>query len=178
MATVAAADPFAFSDDGGYHRGITLGSYSFNNYVAGGGSSMTVSDLLSVGLTRIRLMLAAPAAPDATWTTTGNYTLTGTGSPTVSSVKVSPDNSYIDLITTAQTAAAVYTVAWSGLTGITGGSDTVTAVALANGGITAASGCASNTINGNILPQNAVVDVYDSVGNTVNGNVCLAVVWR
>ena len=176
MAVIALAEPVLFTFDVAVR--LFTDPASGSEYQAPGGSNVTISDTLGVGLTRIRLLLDAPAGADATWTTTTNYTLTGTGSPTVSSVKVAPDNTYIDLITTAQTAAALYTIAWTGLTGITAGSDTFTAAALVNGGISAAAGCARNTFTGNVLPAGAAIDYYDSLGNQAAGNVTLAVVVR
>lgn len=176
MAAVASYSPLAwtYTPEG---RQI-YPSVSLTEYEASGGSNVTISDTLGIGLTRVRLLLDAPAGADSTWTTTGNYTLTGTGSPTVSSVKVAPDNTYIDLIVATMTAGQSYTVAWTGLTGITAGSDTLTAAALVNGGISAASGCANNTFTGNVLPAGAVIDFYDSLGNVASGNVALAVVTR
>ena len=179
MAAVSAAPPFLDGLNlGGYKRSIVAGTYSFGAYAAAGGSNVTISDTFGIGLTRVRLLLDAPAGADSTWTTTGNYTLTGTGSPTVSSVKVAPDNTWIDLVVATMTAGQSYTVAWSGLTGITNGSDGLTAAALANGGISAASGCANNTFTGNVLPSGATLDFYDSLGNVASGNVALAVVIR
>lgn len=176
MAVIALTAPVLFTFDVAVR--LFTDPASMSEYQASGGSNVTISDTLGIGLTRVRLLLDAPAGSDSTWTTTGNYTLTGTGSPTVSSVKVAPDNSWIDLVVTAMTAAASYTVAWTGLTGITAGSDTFTAAALANGGISAGASCARNTFTGNVLPAGSTIDFYDSLGNQAAGNVALAVVVR
>lgn len=181
MATVSAAPPFMDGLDlGGYYRPITLGTYSFNAYVAGGTvPDTTITSAYTVGLTRVRLALAVTVPSDSTWTTAGNYAITpsgGAAAVTVSSAAVGHDGSYIDLTTTSHTASGAYSVAWTGLTGITDGSDAYTSTALATGArISISNGATGNVVVGNVVAGGSI-NYRESDGNVVEGNAAFQVV--
>lgn len=130
---------------------------SLSSYVAPGASvpDTTITSAYTVGLTRVRLALAVTVPSDSTWTTAGNFAITpsgGAAAVTVSSAAVGHDGSYIDLTTTSHTASGAYSVAWTGLTGITDGSDAYTASALPAGrAITLGASVTNWTVVGNSL---------------------------
>lgn len=155
MAAVNAYAPYVFD----WTRFIR-GAYepaSMTPYTAPGGTvpDTTITSAYTVGLTRVRLALAVTVPSDSTWTTAGNYAITpsgGAAAVTVSSAAVGHDGSYIDLTTTSHTASGAYSVAWTGLTGITDGSDAYTASALPAGrAITLGASVTNWTVVGNSL---------------------------
>lgn len=179
MAAVDAYAPYVFD----WTRFIR-GAYepaAMTPYTAPGGSvpDTTITSAVSVGLTKVRLWLAVTVPSDSTWTTAGSYTITpsgGAAAVTVSSASVGHDGSYIDLTTTAHTASGAYTVAWTGLTGVTAGSDAYTPVALATGAkISISNGATGNVVVGNIVAGGSI-SFRESDGNVVEGNAALLVV--
>lgn len=169
MATINAYTPVVFTYTE-FKRGV-YDPMSMSEYVAGGSTvpDITITNAVPIGLTRVRLLLSCPVPSDSTWTTTGNYVLAGTGSPTVSSVYVGAG--YIDLITTTHTAAASYTVTWSGLTGITASNDTYVPTALLNTGIKLGASTTNNVVTGNICRGGAITsDNANTVSLSTNGD--------
>lgn len=137
---------------------------------------MTVDSAFSVGLTRVRLLMQAGGPHDATWTTTGNFSVAGTGSPTISSATVGPRGEWIDLVVSSMTAGQSYTATWSGLTGVTAGNDSFTAAALPVGKrITVAGGATGNVVVGNVVAGGSI-NYRASDGNAVEGNAAFLVV--
>jgi len=178
MAAVNAYAPYVFE----FTRFIR-GMYepaAMTPYTAPGGSvpDTTITSAVSVGLTRVRLWLAVTVPSDSTWTTAGSYTITpsgGAAAVTVSSAAVGHDGSYIDLTTTAHTASGAYTVAWTGLTGVTAGSDAYTPTALPAGrAITIGSSTSAGLVVGNVLPGGVISYTAGTV--TATGNTAFLVV--
>jgi len=159
---------------------MTLAEASMSEYVAAGGTvpDTTITSAQSVGLTRVRLTLAVTVPSDSTWTTAGNYTITpsgGAAAVTVSSAAVGHDGSYIDLTTTSHTASGAYSVAWTGLTGVTAGSDAYTPVALSAGRKIRLGGSVGHgTIVGNVLTNGTIE--YTAGTATVTGNDAFSLV--
>lgn len=153
---------------------------SIGPYVPSGSTvpDTTISQAQSVGLARVRLFLAVTVPSDSTWTTAGNFTITesgGAAAVTVSSAAVGHDGSYIDLTTTAHTASGAYSVAWTGLTGVTAGSDAYTPTALPAGRkIRLASSVGHGTIVGNVLTGGTIE--YTAGTATVIGNDAFSLV--
>ncbi len=174
MATVAAYAPTDF--DYVVAPRFVLAPASMSEYAQSGSSvpDTTIASAQSVGLTRVRLTLAVTVPSDSTWTTATNYTITesgGAAAVTVSSAAVGHDGSYIDLTTTSHTASGAYTVAWTGLTGVTAGSDAYTPVALATGArINIANGATGNVVVGNMVAGGSIT-FRASDGNVVDGNI-------
>jgi hypothetical protein len=174
MATINAYAPYDF-DFARFIRPFRAPA-SMSEYVQTGSSvpDTTIISAQSVGLTRVRLTLAVTVPSDSTWTTAGNYTITpsgGAAAVTVSSAAVGHDGSYIDLTTTSHTASGAYSVAWTGLTGVTAGSDAYTPVALATGArINIANGATGNVVVGNMVAGGSIT-FRASDGNVVDGNI-------
>lgn len=173
MAAVASYEGVVFTF--GSSGRVTYEGACMCEYTAPGGTvpDTTISQAQSVGLTRVRLTLAVTVPSDSTWTTAGNFTITesgGAAAVTVSSAAVGHDGSYIDLTTTSHTASGAYSVAWTGLTGITNGSDAYTATALATGArIRIANGATGNVVVGNVVVGGSI-NYRASDGNVVDGN--------
>lgn len=91
--------------------------------------STTITGVTVLSPTSIKLALAALKTSDATWTTAGNYTITGSGGAaavTVSAAAVTDAGMSITLTTSEHTDGGAYSVAWSGLTNVTSGSSAYT----------------------------------------------------
>lgn len=89
----------------------------------------TVASVSVLSPTSIKLTLAALKTSDATWTTAGNFTITGGGGAaavTVSAASVTDAGMSITLTTSEHTDGGAYSVAWSGLTNVTSGSSAYT----------------------------------------------------
>ena len=178
MAVVAMTAPVEFT----YSVATRLftDAASMSAYVAAGASvpDTTITSAQSVGLTRVRLWLAVTVPSDSTWTTPGNYTITpsgGAAAVTVSAAAVGHDGSYIDLTTTAHTASGAYSVAWTGLTGVTAGSDAYVPTALPAGRkIRLGALTANTTVIGCVLPGGVIE--YTAGTANVTGNDAFSLV--
>jgi hypothetical protein len=178
MAAVAMTSPVLFTFAGATR--IFTDPASMSAYESSGSTvpNTTITSAESVGLTRVRLPLAVAVPSDSTWTTAGNYTITesgGAAAVTVSSAAVGHDGSYIDLTTTAHTASGSYSVAWTGLTGVTAGSDAYTPTALPAGRkIRLGANVGHGTIVGNVLTGGTIE--YTAGTATVTGNDAFSLV--
>lgn len=112
------------------HRGTARpqgASYDVGAYELVPGT--TVSSITVLSSTSVRLNLAGSVASDATWATTGNFTITtGTGAAVTVSLAAASGNpgSSITLTTSEHTNGATYTVAWASVLNVTSGSTTYT----------------------------------------------------
>ena len=159
---------------------MTLAAASMSEYVPAGASvpDTTITSAQSVGLTRVRLWLAVTVPSDSTWTTAGSYTITpsgGAAAVTVSSAAVGHDGSYIDLTTTSHTASGSYSVAWTGLTGVTASSDAYVPTALPAGRkIRLGASTTNTTVIGCVLPGGVIE--YTAGTANVTGNDAFSLV--
>lgn len=178
MAAVAMASPFTFTFEG--NTRIFSNVASMSAYVPAGASvpDTTITSAQSVGLTRVRLTLAVTVPSDSTWTTAGSYTITpsgGAAAVTVSSASVGHDGSYIDLTTTSHTASGSYSVAWTGLTGVTASSDAYVPTALPAGRkIRLGASTTNTTVIGCVLPGGVIE--YTAGTANVTGNDAFSLV--
>lgn len=178
MAAVAMTSPYTFTFDGDTR--IFTDVSSMSAYVPAGASvpDTTITSAQSVGLTRVRLWLAVTVPSDSTWTTAGSYTINpsgGAAAVTVSSAAVGHDGSYIDLTTTSHTANGAYTAAWTGLTGVTAGSDAYVPTALPAGRkIRLGASTTNTTVIGCVLPGGVIE--YTAGTANVTGNDAFSLV--
>ena len=93
----------------------------------------------------------------------------------MSSAAVGHDGSYIDLTTTSHTASGSYSVAWTGLTGVTASSDAYVPTALPAGRkIRLGASTTNTTVIGCVLPGGVIE--YTAGTANVTGNDAFSLV--